>query len=730
MLKGFDLTPDTALLLKSASKSNKQLASITFRIHKLKDIPHEVPGKNTTEPQTMLPQTQRVELVAFPDKVGDDLRHIIKDSLGHDCLRFREEKLAPDMLLGESLVRCLWLNPTGPFLEPSFAGIVIAIGRNFDGVRKAELVASGFTAVIDLESESIHDAARILCAYAKQAAKDSLVIGATAAIRPPNAKQPPITLKKSDAGLKYLAAAVEMLDIGVYVIDESQNGEISVWNSEMERLFQIGKNEVIGKQIHELFNDPLVCGVFRDLSTDFSQNRAIFPSKGLSRSNFIADISKTQLHGINGQQSAIVGIIQDVTNRIHSENRLIAAFNELETSKEKLEQSNLEIRKGIEKAKKLAVVAQSSNKAKSYFLSNISHELRTPLNSIVSLTQALLEGTFGDLNAKQHENLEIVSESSKHLQSLINDILDLSKIELGKMTLKFAQAGIGDIARSSIRMIEQEASLKNVRCILEINTELENIEVDAKRLRQILLNLLVNAVKFTKSNTDVTLQIEENSENESVVFNVIDHGIGIDQNDFSKIFSPFTQLDDSLSRHYEGTGLGLAIASKFVELHGGGLRVASTPDLGSTFTISLPIEQTKDEEEPELKSNLAEIALNPKASQRLILILDENERSALRIKSQVSRISRLSPVITLPNEISAYHDQIAPKAIFVDVNIMNAHGTEWILQAKRLPAWKKTKWIAIGSLDLPENHSAAARLGFNACSCKPISNILLAKFLR
>lgn len=687
-------------------------------------------GKISLEPQSKLPLTQRVELIAFPDKIGDTLRHEIADNHGHDCLRFREVGLAPDVLFGDSLVRCTWLASSCPIQTNDFPGVHIVLGRELDGLRQAEIISAGYTATIDLEKTNTVDAAKIIVAYSQQSTQRVRENTGTKSSSPQATHPAFLALDNTDTGSAFLAAAVEMLEIGVYVLDQKKGDRVTVWNSEMERLFLRSKKEVIGQKIEDLFDDSLVQDVFRDVPNAYNRNRAIFPSKGINRSNFIADISKTQIQGKGGKPSAIVGIIQDVTNRIHSENRLIAAFNELESSKEKLEQSNLEIRKGIEKAKKLAVVAQSSNKAKSYFLSNISHELRTPLNSIVSLTHALLEGTFGDLNAKQQEHLDIVSDSSKHLQSLINDILDLSKIELGKMNLKFAQSSVEDVARSSIRMIEQEASLKKVSCILEMHTDHEYLEVDAKRLRQILLNLLVNAVKFTKPNTEVTLRIQEDTDTQALAFHIIDHGIGINEEDFAKIFSPFTQLDDSLSRQYEGTGLGLAIASKFVELHGGGLRVQSTPNQGSTFTVTLPLTQPADSGESALRKTLSEIAIEPQASRNLLLIVDENELSALRIREQVTRFTALNPILALPNEISAYHDQVAPKAILVDLNIITTHGTDWINSAKKLPAWKKTKWIAIGSLDLPDNHKAARRLGFDTCSCKPISNILLSKILR
>ncbi|MDQ8185146.1 HAMP domain-containing sensor histidine kinase [Pelagicoccus sp. SDUM812002] len=638
--------------------------------------------------------------------------------------------LAPDILLGDSLVRCTWLPSDLPASGTEFEGSHIAFGVDLSGPRQAEIVSAGYTASIDLRLTSIEDAAKIVVAYSQhslsRALDDRTFRRARTFATPPTL----LTVEDSDSGTEFLASTVEMLEIGVYVIDLRNNSRVTVWNHEMERLFMRSKNEVIGEQIDELFDDSLVREVFSDMPNTFSRNRAIFPSKGSSRSNFIADISKTQLLDEDGQPAAVVGIIQDVTNRIHSENRLIAAFNELETSKEQLEQSNLEIRKGIEKANKLAVVAQSSNKAKSYFLSNISHELRTPLNSIVSLTHALIEGTFGDLNSKQHEHLEIVADSSKHLQSLINDILDLSKIELGKLNLKFAETSIEEVARSSIRMIEQEASLKNVECILEINTENQNLEVDAKRLRQILLNLLVNAVKFTKPSSNVIMRIQEDRDLQAIEFHIIDNGIGIKKDDFAKIFSPFTQLDDSLSRQYEGTGLGLAIASKFVELHGGCLKVQSKPNLGSTFTATLPLKQPKETGDRSLRQTLSEIATELKPKSDLLLIVDEYELSALRIEQQVRQLTALSPVVTLPNEISAYHDQIAPHAILVDLNIISSHGSDWIANAQKLPAWQKTKWIAIGSLDLPDNRKAASKRGFDTFVCKPIANSLLSQLLK
>lgn len=680
-------------------------------------------------PEPSKTQTQRIELIGFPDKIGEELRKHLSERYGHDCLRFREEKLAPDVLLGDSLVRCIWLEESSPITPPSFQGLAIGVVKRITPPRQAELVRHGYTSVIDLEDCTPPNACELISAYAQQAAKrfDRKSNQPLPSLHEPEVAIP--TMVPSIGQSEFLAASVEMLEIGVYVLDNQRGDTVTVWNREMERLFQRKKKAVLGKSIELLFEDPLTRNVFREMPSDYSRNRAIFPSKGPTRSNFIADISKTQLRDPKGKETALVGIIQDVTNRIHSENRLIAAFNELEASKEKLEQSNQEIRRGIEKAKKLAVLAQSSNKAKSYFLSNISHELRTPLNSIVSLTHALGEGTFGALNAKQSEFLEIVADSGRHLQSLINDILDLSKIELGKMSLKFAATNLEDIAKSTIRMINQEATLKEVSCVLEVSDALPEIDADAKRLRQILLNLLVNAVKFSKPKSEVTLRIEPAEDRQSVDFIVIDHGIGIDAQNFSKIFSPFTQLDDKLSRQYEGTGLGLAIASKFVELHGGGLSLKSAVGKGSTFTATLPATQPTITPSPSSLASIAEIAAENQDNDNLLVIVDENEQSALRLQEQARQNSHLQPVVALPNELAAYHDQIAPQVIIVDIGIISTHGTEWMTTSQHHPSWQNTLWVAVSSIDLPDNEQAAKNIGFHACHCKPLTDDLLKRIL-
>ncbi len=526
---------------------------------------------------------------------------------------------------------------------------------------------------------------------------------------------------------EFLARAVEKLSIGVYLKEEVGEERLTVWNAQMERIFQLPREAVVGRPIKEVFTDPAIRAILSDAKQPHSRSRAIVPSPAESaggHANCIADVAKTPLHDDQGRRVAVIGIVHDVTERIQSENRLVSAFSELEASKEKLELSNLEIRKGIEKAKKLAIVAQASNKAKSFFLSNISHELRTPLTSIVSLTHALLEGTFGSMNPKQKEYLEIVSDSSRHLQALINDILDLSKIELGKLNLSIAHAPIVEIAQASVRMVMQQAQAKNVHCELSFKSAADSIDVDPKRLRQILLNLLYNAVKFTRPGTTIGLRIHTPSQGETIVFTVTDEGIGIRESDVAAIFTPFTQLDDSLSKQYEGTGLGLAIVSKLVELHGGSIAVATAVGAGASFSVTLPISQIEDAPAPEPAPSLANVATQGQKGS-MAVVVEENERVARQIQATLARQGYHHALAATPTELVAFSDQVAPDFVIVDLATVASQGPVWISQVRQHPSWSQARWIATSSLDIAANHSIAQKLGFDRFLPKPITRAAL-----
>ena len=217
----------------------------------------------------------------------------------------------------------------------------------------------------------------------------------------------------------------------------------------------------------------------------------------------------------------------------------------------------------------------------------MSHELRTPLNAIIGFSEALLEQMFGPVNPKQMEYLNDVLGSGKHLLTLINDILDLSKIEAGRMDLDVDRFSLVEALNNGITMIRERASRHAIKVTLDVAPDLDLIEADPRKVKQVLFNLLSNAVKFTSDGGRV--DVIARRANGDAVIAVRDTGIGIAPEDQSRIFEEFQQARRQSERSREGTGLGLALAKRFVELHGGRIWVESAVGKGSTFTFTLPL---------------------------------------------------------------------------------------------------------------------------------------------
>ena len=257
--------------------------------------------------------------------------------------------------------------------------------------------------------------------------------------------------------------------------------------------------------------------------------------------------------------------------------------------------------------------AEEANRAKSEFLANMSHELRTPLNHIIGFSELLVDRQFGELNDSQAEFLQDILNSSRHLLSLINDILDLSKVEAGKLELDLSEVAVDSLMEGSITMVKEKALKHGLKLDTEKYNCPETITADERKLKQILYNLLSNAAKFTPDGGSIKLEAKrlngngvwdsdlcavplsevENKNrvsNEYIEFSVVDTGIGIPKKDHEKIFAPFEQADSSASRFYQGTGLGLTLTKKLVELHGGQMKVESEgKNKGSTFRFIIPI---------------------------------------------------------------------------------------------------------------------------------------------
>jgi PAS domain S-box-containing protein len=299
--------------------------------------------------------------------------------------------------------------------------------------------------------------------------------------------------------------------------------------------------------------------------------------------------------------------------------------------------------------------AEETTRIKSEFLANMSHELRTPLNAIIGFSEVLKDGLIGDLSAEQQEYVSDIFGSGQHLLSLINDILDLSKIEAGKMTLDLEPTDIDLLLNNSLSIIKEKAAAHCIQLYNDLGSGLGKATLDARKTKQIVYNLLSNAVKFTPAGGSVGLRAGkvgrydiENWQateitslrmplplNEYKVFlqiTVEDSGIGIAAEDAPRLFHAFSQLDSSLSRQSEGTGLGLLLVLKLAKLHGGSMALASMPGQGSRFIVWLPWREAKDFE---IKQQMAMPPVEYLADHPLALVIEDSERAAELIRLQL-----------------------------------------------------------------------------------------------
>ncbi len=341
----------------------------------------------------------------------------------------------------------------------------------------------------------------------------------------------------------------------------------------------------------------------------------------------------------------------------------------------------------VETAERLKEV----DRLKSQFLANMSHELRTPLNSIIGFSRVILKGIDGPITEQQRQDLEAIFNSGQHLLGLINDILDISKIEAGKMELAFEPTDLQEIIRGVMSTAIALVKDKPIELQQSVPADLPTITADSRRVRQVLLNLVSNAAKFTDQGF---IRVEAKVEGDHVVISVSDSGIGIPPEKLPRIFEAFTQVDASPSRKYGGTGLGLTISKSFIELHGGRIWVESEMGKGSRFTFTLPIQgppQIRPEAGPRAEAAppaaLLEEAppLIPEVPGRVVLCVDDDEGVITLFRRYLDKQGYRVVGLSDPFRVVEEARRIQPFAITLDVMMPGKDGWQVIQELKADP---------------------------------------------
>ncbi|WP_434684571.1 PAS domain S-box protein [Pseudanabaena minima] len=377
-----------------------------------------------------------------------------------------------------------------------------------------------------------------------------------------------------------------------------------------------------------------------------------------------------------------------------------------------------------------------ATRLKDEFLANMSHELRTPLNSILGMNESLQDEIFGSINEPQLKALQTIESSSTHLLSLINDILDVAKIESGQVDLDLTATSIESLCKSSLSFINQQALTKRIQLSLIVPQNLSEIMLDERRIRQVLINLLNNAVKFTLEGGTITLEVTQVKPDEGETnltspnylrIAVIDTGIGISSEDIKKLFQPFIQIDSALNRQYTGTGLGLALVKRIVELHGGSVELTSELGVGSCFAITLPFNVENPNLEVKIQYDLAEPSLidqsqtdNLSSLLPLILLAEDNEANINTFSSYLKAKGYRLVFAKDGQQAIATTKAEHPDLILMDIQMPVIDGLEVIKQIRLDPDLADIPIIALTALAMTGDRERCLDAGANEYLQKPL----------
>ncbi len=503
--------------------------------------------------------------------------------------------------------------------------------------------------------------------------------------------------------------AVLLNSIGDGVIATDAEGRVTLLNPLAEKLTGWMQVEATGRPIGEILN--LINHVTRQPATlpaknalaqgtaqRLDEHTSLITRDGSERP--IAD-SCAPIRDRAGQVIGAVQVFRDDTERQRAEEDLRRALAELNQANRELAQTG---------------------RLKDEFLANMSHELRTPLNAILGLSEALLEQFSGPLTERQVKSITTISTSGTHLLTLINDILDLSKVEAGKLELNPEPLNVQEFCESCLVFVRTQAMQKNIGVAFEHSGRAAQFSADPKRLKQILVNLLTNAVKFTPEGGRIGLTVAAPEGEEVVRFTVWDTGIGIAPENERKLFRAFTQIDSGLTRAQEGTGLGLALVAKMVELHGGSLALESAPGKGSRFIVTLPqngaaalARKSGPKDEPDRRGY------------RRALVIEDDTTSGAILVNYLTELGLESVLHERGDESVETVLRERPDVILLDVLLPGDSGWVVLVRLKEHPDTRDIPVVIVSVMDEPERSHA---LGAAAHFTKPVTRAQLAHFLQ
>jgi signal transduction histidine kinase/CheY-like chemotaxis protein len=436
--------------------------------------------------------------------------------------------------------------------------------------------------------------------------------------------------------------------------------------------------------------------------------------------------------------------LQNTLKQLQAVNRILSGFvpEEMLSTLDLPETENADATYHAEAVGRVIERLQQTLEFRQSFLANMSHELRTPLNAILGITEVILEGIYGGVTEKQVEMLGTVYQSGESLLSLINDILDLSKMDAGRAQIQTEKVPLREICDSAIALVKTQASRKGIKFESFFPDEVVNVNVDEKRIRDVLLNLLSNAIKFTAEGcVRIRLMVVEKSQ--TVRVSVQDTGVGIPRESFSQLFQPFVQLDNGYDRQHEGTGLGLAIAMRTAEMHEGTIEVKSVVGQGSLFTLVLPLVSGKPSayemnsvletfdtpKDDRLELRERSKAINLPVDMNRILIVDDTETNRGYVKDYLSHLGY--EVQIAANAIDGLDsiNKRLPDLVLMDIYMPLMSGVDLIRCLRSMPRTENIPIIVFSASVTEDDKVRCSEAGADLFIDKPCELNTLAAYI-